>query len=822
MRRVSVLSALLLAVAASSLQASDPTLSIILPRGIQRGVETEVTFSGARLADAEEILFYEPGLTVSKITPNGANQAKALITAGADCRLGEHTAQVRTKSGISDYRTFFVGALPDVAEKEPNSDFAAPQVVALNSTVTGVVANEDVDYYVVEAKKGQRVCAEVEGMRLGTFLFDPYVAILNAKRFELSADDDTPLVKQDAVASIVAPEDGKYIVEVRESAYGGNGNARYRLHVGTFPRPKAAFPAGGKLGEETQVTFIGDPAGPIITKVKLPTEPDENFGLFAQDANGISPSPNAFRLYEHGNSFEKEPNASFTEATPVEFPTAFNGIIQEAGDVDIFKFTAKKGQQFNVECFARRIRSALDPVMNIYYADGRSIAGNDDSRGPDSFFAFNVPADGEYCLRVTDHLGRGGPEFVYRVEFHAPKQTLTLGIPRVARYSQSRQRIYVARGNKFATLLSASRGGFGGDLVLNPKDLPAGVKIHSQGMPTWTNVMPVVFEAAADAPIAGKLVDFTARHADEAQKISGGFRNRADFIIGAPGQSLYVWKDVNRLPIAVIDDLPYTLEIVQPKVPIVKNGSMQLKVIVHKKAGWDEAISLQFPYRPPGLSATSSIAIPKGKNEALYPLSANSGARVGKHPIYVIGSANINGAAWVASQLAELEISDPYVGIALQRADVELGQETEIVATLTNATPFEGQAKVELLGLPNRVTTEVAMITKDTKELIFKIKTEEKSPAGTHKNIFCRVTVTAANEPIVHARVGTTELRIDKPLPPKVAPKPVVAPKVVAAKPMPKPMPKPVVARRLTRLEKLRLEAKKRAEGETAAAGGSK
>ena len=37
----------------------------------------------------------------------------------------------------------------------------------MNVTVTGVADNEDVDYYVVEAKKGDRISAEVEGLRLG-------------------------------------------------------------------------------------------------------------------------------------------------------------------------------------------------------------------------------------------------------------------------------------------------------------------------------------------------------------------------------------------------------------------------------------------------------------------------------------------------------------------------------------------------------------------------------------------------------------------------------------------------------------------------------
>ena len=50
---------------------------------------------------------------------------------------------------------------------EPNNDFAeAPEASTMNVTVNGVADNEDVDYFAFEAKKGQRVSAEVEGMRL--------------------------------------------------------------------------------------------------------------------------------------------------------------------------------------------------------------------------------------------------------------------------------------------------------------------------------------------------------------------------------------------------------------------------------------------------------------------------------------------------------------------------------------------------------------------------------------------------------------------------------------------------------------------------------
>jgi hypothetical protein len=811
--------ALTVCVSAVPAFAASPRLTRITPAGIQRGVEHEVTFSGNNLADAQDVLFYSPGFEVVKVEGNG-NSCKATIKVAADCRLGEHVAQVRTASGISDFRVFYVGALPAVDEKEPNTDFAEPQAIDLNVTVQGVVQNEDVDYYVVEAKKGQRISAEVEGMRLGITMFDPYVAILDAKRFELSASDDTPLIGQDCAASVVAPEDGKYYIEVREGAYGGDGNCLYRLHVGNFPRPTAVYPAGGKLGEELEVKFIGDPAGEKLTKVTLPAEEELEFGLFANDESGISPSPNPFRLFEHGNAFEQEPNNGVAEATPVALPLAFNGILEQEGDVDCFKFAATKGQVFEVECYGRRIRSAIDPVMNLYTAAGASIAGNDDSRGPDSYIRFSVPADGEYVVRITDHLGRGGPDFVYRVEFQPVKPNLTLGIPRVERYGQYRQTIFVARGNKFATIMNATRTNFGGDLVLEGNDLPQGITMHAEPMLANMNVMPIMFEAAADAPLSGKLVDFRAKHADPAQNISGGFFNRADFVISAPGQSRYSGRDVNKLAIAVVEELPYTLEIVQPKVPIVRNGVLNLKIVAHRKEDFKTAINIQFPFRPPGVGTTSSVNIPEGQNEVLYPLNANGGAQVKDWQVFALGSSNVAGNAWVSSQLATLRITEPYVTAELQRSSCEQGQEAQIYCKLNIATPFEGNATAQLVGLPNKVTSVPLEFNKETKELTFPITTDAASPAGNHKNILCQVTITENGEQIL-ATAGTVEFQIDVPLPAPVKPAPMPAAPVAAKPEEPKPaQPAPVVAKPLTRLEKLRLAAEERKKAKAAEGAG--
>src|SRR5262249_36045697 len=158
--------------------AATPSLTAVRPVGGQRGTELDVTFSGARLGDALEIVFYQPGIAVTSIKKVNDNAVTAPLKIAADSTLGLHDLRVRTASGISEMRTFSVGNLKEINETEPNNDFAKPQAVAMNVTINGIAENEDVDYFVVDAKKGERISAEVEGHRLGIFEFDPYVAIL--------------------------------------------------------------------------------------------------------------------------------------------------------------------------------------------------------------------------------------------------------------------------------------------------------------------------------------------------------------------------------------------------------------------------------------------------------------------------------------------------------------------------------------------------------------------------------------------------------------------------------------------------------------------
>jgi len=776
-------------VAAAPAWAATPQLQQVLPRGGQRGTDVELTFTGARLADAKDVMFYSKGFTATEFKVVNDKQVKVKVRIDAKADLGEHAMRLRTATGISELRTFWVGALPCVAEKEPNTEFGQPQAIAMNVTVEGIITNEDVDHFVVEAKKGQRLTAEIEGIRLGGAMFDPYVAILDENRFELAASDDTALLKQDAFASVIAPKDGKYIVQVRESAFGGSADSHYRLHVGTFPRPHTIYPCGGPAGETLAVQFLGDVRGTIAQALKLPATPAEfEVPFFAEQEGQVAPSPNYVRVSAFPNVMEAEPNDTLKDATTAKIdpPFAFNGIFADASDIDFFRFRGKKGQALDVNVYARRVRSPLDPVLNILDGAGKSIANNDDSGGPDSYLRFVPPNDGEFVLRVRDHLRGGGPTYVYRIEVTPVRPALTVAIPapsQLQNNSQERQTVAVPRGNRYATLIRATRANLGGELVLESKDLPPGMKMTALPFANGSDVTPVVFEAAADAPVGGKLCAVTVRATDPKAAVAGHWLQNVDLIVGNPNNTAYHRVRVNEMAAAVTEEAPFSIEVVPPKAPIVQSGSGSIRVTAKRKEGFKEPISLRLLNPPTGVSGASTVNLPAGQDAIDYPLNASESAGAKKWPIVVLASANVNGPLWVSSQIVELEVATPFLAGKIVKGSVEQGHTAQVVCNLDQKTPFEGKAKIELVGLPANTTAEPREIASGDAKVIFDVHTTPKSPPGPHASLFCRVIVMKDGQPIVHNIARGGALRIDA-----VAKSPATRPaRVAQADARPKP-----------------------------------
>jgi hypothetical protein len=818
-----LLASLALMIVAPPVLAVSPVIRGMKPVGGRRGTDVVVTLTGQRLADTKGILFYQPGIRATKIEVGKDEQVKATFKIDADASPGLYDFRLRTATGITPLRTFSVGVLEEITEVEPNNDFTKPQPISMNVTVNGVAANEDIDYYAVKARKGERISVEIEGIRLGLTFFDPYVAILNSRRFELASSDDSALVWQDGIVSVAAPEDGTYIVLAREAAYAGNANCLYRLHVGNFPRPTATVPAGGKVGEEITVRWIGDVLGERTTSLTLPRAPDHHFGLFAQDGQGIAPFSNAFRLSPFGNTIEVEPNDTPASANPFTPPVALNGVIATPGDLDRYVFKAKKGEKYDIRVFARQIGSPLDSVLSIAARNGGRVANNDDSGGPDSYVRFLAPKDGEYVVTMADHLKKGGPDYTYRVEISPVAPRLKLSTPNESpRRGTGTMAVAVPRGNRQAILINAARADFGGALSLSASGLPTGVAYEADTIGPGTDVVPVLFTAAPEAPVAATLAVVTGRPVDPKLDVPSEFASVAELVLGQNNVPFWT-RTVGSLAVAVTEEAPFSIEAIEPKVPLVRGGAMELRVVARRKLGFTAPIAVSLPWNPPGVSSRREVVIPENQNEATILLNASGRAELNTWKIVVNGTytetlpgppptgaaarrRGRGGRLTVSSRLTKLSVAPQFLTLKFNSVSVDQGKEVDLGVTIEKAVDFPGEAKATLLGLPNRVTAEPVTITKDSTEAVFHLKTDPTSPAGEVKNLFCQVVITQNGEPVVH-NLGTGRLRIDKPLPPARNAPTAAKTTVTSAVSAPSAPSRP-----LSRLEKLRLESKARAK----------
>jgi hypothetical protein len=790
--------------------AAQPVITGTIPRGVQRGTSQTVTLTGTRVKDARQILMDREGVNIKSVKPLDNAKVELEVEVPADTPPGLYPMRLVTESGISNMIMFSVGALPNAEEKEPNSLFAEPQTIEKNVTIEGTIAREDEDYYAVELKKGERLTAELEGVRIkqgrSNPFFDPYIAILNSERFELATSDDAPLLQQDCVCSIEAPADGKYIVIVRDSSFGGN-NDRYRLHVGSFPRPIAVVPAGGAPGDVVDMTFISLGGESWTEKVQLPSEPSEAFPLVVANESGVAPSPNYIRVQPMQNVLEKEPNNSFKESTSGVLPGAFCGVIGEPGDTDYFSFDAKKNQTVHIKVYARSVlRSALDSVINVYNDKGARVGGNDDSGGPDSLLDYKIPADGKYHVAINDHLRGGGPGYAYRIEVNITEPQLTLSLPDRRRYEATH--IAVPQGNRSAVMLNAARSRVAGAVDISALNLPEGVTATAIQMPANRTTVPLLLSAAADAKLDGRLVQLVGKIAES--PVESQFSQQHQLLIGQNNSVVYDYNST-RAGIAVTKKSPCTISLVQPQVPVVRGGSMDLVVKVDR-GGYDADISVRMLYNPPGIGSSGSIKIPKGKNEATIPLTANGSAAIAEWPIIVYASiSDGNGAYEIATDPVTLEVADKFFTFTFPKTSAELGGPADVLVDVDVAREFEGTCEVELVGFPAGVTCEKTKVEvkNDTEQISFPVMITDKARVGQHKTLVARATITSPKG-VIRQTQGTGELQIDKPIPAPVAKAP--APKPAGDKPAAKPAPQPVKKKPLSRLEQLRLLRKQSQE----------
>ena len=776
--------------------ASFPIVERSKPLGVVRGVETTIVLMGQRLGDSYAAISDQPGLEIVEVKALNGKRASVKLKTNQNLSPGLYPIRLVTRTGVSNIKLIGVGAMPITNETEPNNNFDSPQKVQWDNskqkygvTIEGVADREDVDFYQFNLKEGQRLTAEIEGIRLAYSLnnqniLDPYIAIQDEDQFEVASSDDSSLLGQDGVCSFVAPKDGHYTVLVRDSSFVGGPICGYRLHVGSFPRPIATIPGGGVPAAKLSSKLISIDGSTSEASVDLPTElsvdalthlrPTDRWGVTTENETGISPSPNWIRVNELKVISEVEPNNDFRKPQIAEAPAALTGAIDKPGDFDCFAIEAKKGEKYRARCYARKpLRSPLDAVMNVYGPDLKVISSADDiATLQDPSIEFSCPVDGRYTVRIYDHLRDGSPLHRYRIELVKSVQTFSVALKETRRDSATVAAVPI--GGRTAVMAQVTREGFNGEIELAVDGVPEDVSAECFPIPPGRTEIPIVFSASKEAEYSSGLFRVIGKGAasDKHTKNSSvsGLRMSQlhKLVLGQNRRSMFgYWTD--KAAIAITKASPFKIELIQPKTPIVRRGSKNLKVRLVRDEAFVEQVSLRSLYNPPGIAVNNSQKINGKKDEAEIPMTANGGAAIGKWPIILIATyKDKNGNVEVSSEAIMLDVQGKYFDFAFPRVAAELGSRATVSVGLTVKRELPGSVEVELRGLPAGVTSPSPKqtITAETKTINFPIVVSKDAKPGKHKTLVCIARATVGDEVVVQTE-GTGELRIDKPLPPK-------------------------------------------------------
>lgn len=220
---------------------------------------------------------------------------------------------------------------------------------------------------------------------------------------------------------------------------GGRRGTVVSVRIGTEAMPPGAnlrlwsegIRAAERLGERVKPRYEPSARRPprdadgVGANMSYPTEWASEFAIAADAALGMAAwrvtcgwggtRVRPFLIGDFPEHIEAESNSTPDRAERVTLPVTINGQIAGERDIDCFVFSASAGQTVIADMFAARIGSPLEPVFELYSADGRRLPAETHRVADDNVLSFRVPAAGDYVLQIANVSFRGGPEFVYRV-----------------------------------------------------------------------------------------------------------------------------------------------------------------------------------------------------------------------------------------------------------------------------------------------------------------------------------------------------------------------------------------------------------------------
>lgn len=472
--------------------SQDPVIDRIDATELRPGQKASLTVSGKQLLGA--ISLWTPVGTLKPKEGTDLTKDQPVTLEGdiaADAVPGIYPARLVTNHGCSEAAWIVVDDLTAVAIAAESNDRKSGQLIVPPCCISGQISPVVPRFFRVALTAGQTVSVEVIARRLGSDL-DPLLRVTGPSGVEVAYRDDMPGAEGDTQLQFTAENEGEYRIEVRDVRYSGGARHFFHLRVGKFPVASATSPRVAQSGHT--VSLIGTTG--------------EVFGeAMPQSSAEISGSliPVAFRPAEADTTVlstvlmktdpvqaEAEPNGTLAEATAVAAETqVLTGTLQQTGDADWFKLTVTEATPLLVITRTREVSSPTDVMLELYNAEGGKITENDDAGPNDAQLSAQLPAAGDFYLKVSDIAGRGGPAWTYALEVFKGRKALRVTAPA--------DRINVPRGGSAGMQLTVRRIQYDGPLKVEAVGLPAAVQMAPFTIGAKQSTVPVVLTAADPA-----------------------------------------------------------------------------------------------------------------------------------------------------------------------------------------------------------------------------------------------------------------------------------------------------------------------------------
>jgi hypothetical protein len=457
-----------------------------------------------------------------KRQPNAQIAETVLIEVAVepDASPGDRELRLGTPFGLTSPMIFQVGMLPEVCEQEPNDPKSFPRLppdppIDLPVLLNGQITPGDVDRFRFRARQGQGLVIEAQARRLVPYLadavpgwFQATLCLYDAEGHEVAFADDYRF-DPDPVLFYKIPEDGVYEVDIRDAIYRGREDFAYRIAVSEQPFITGMFPLGGREGVRTVASIEGWNLPRRI--LPLNTRPGGRaIRHAALRGRGRLSNPVPYAVDTLPECEETEPNDAAETAQEIHLPRIVNGRIDRSGDVDVFQFHGRAGDDVVTEVLARRLNSPLDSLIRLIDASGDILEWNDDredretgllTHHADSYLCASLPEDGTYCIQLTDSQNHGGEAHAYRLRISPPRPDFAL------RITPSSLNLRAGRVAP-VTVQALRKDGFDGDIELKLIDAPDGFSLSGARVPAGRDSVRMTLTAPAeglDQPAALRL-----------------------------------------------------------------------------------------------------------------------------------------------------------------------------------------------------------------------------------------------------------------------------------------------------------------------------